>query len=215
MLQRVIRIRLCRFRICTNSKHGRRKGGFGHPLDFENFIKKSYFLNFEWEKTNFTTFVPPGKILEKSPSAPPGKNPSDARDSKYVCLHQVFHTKWVHLAWRSMLLITFGRGSQWLITFRCQSCWLVSSEIATLAAVVREGTFVIKNGYTYVKPLNWSSRGWSTDTLLDSYVPRLRFVLTTWWYIFERNSNLTGGWILIFSWFAFLVQMNWCRLFNA
>jgi len=41
--------------------------------------KKSCFLNFEWEKTNFTTFgPPPGKILEKSPSGPPGKNPSDA-----------------------------------------------------------------------------------------------------------------------------------------
>jgi len=30
--------------------------------------KKGCFLSFEWEKTNFTTFTPPRKILEKSPS---------------------------------------------------------------------------------------------------------------------------------------------------
>jgi len=47
-------------------------------VNFENFSKKGCFLSFEWEKTNFTTFGPPGKILEKSPGAPPpGKNPSD------------------------------------------------------------------------------------------------------------------------------------------
>jgi len=28
------------------------------PLDFENFNKKGCFLDFEWEKTNFTTFGP-------------------------------------------------------------------------------------------------------------------------------------------------------------
>jgi len=32
------------------------------PLDFENFSKKGCFLNFEWEKTNSTTFDTP---LEK------------------------------------------------------------------------------------------------------------------------------------------------------
>jgi len=48
------------------------------PLDFEHFGKKGCFLSFEWEKTNFTTFGPPVKILEKSPGVPPGKNPSDA-----------------------------------------------------------------------------------------------------------------------------------------
>jgi len=32
------------------------------PLDFGNFNKKGCFLNFEWEKTNFTTF---GIRLEK------------------------------------------------------------------------------------------------------------------------------------------------------
>jgi len=44
------------------------------PLDFEIFCKKDYFLRFEWEKTNFTTFAPPGKILEKSSSGPPLEN---------------------------------------------------------------------------------------------------------------------------------------------
>jgi len=43
------------------------------PLDFENFSKKGCFLNFECEKPKFTTFGPPGKILEKSPGAPPWK----------------------------------------------------------------------------------------------------------------------------------------------
>jgi len=32
---------------------------------------KGIFFGFEWEKTNITTFGPPGNILEKSPSAPP------------------------------------------------------------------------------------------------------------------------------------------------
>jgi len=40
-------------------------------LDFEIFSKKGCILCFEWEKTNFTTFAPPGKILEKSPSGTP------------------------------------------------------------------------------------------------------------------------------------------------
>jgi len=43
------------------------------------FPAKKVVFSFEWEKTNSTTFGPPGKILEKSPSAPPRKNPSDAR----------------------------------------------------------------------------------------------------------------------------------------
>jgi len=48
-------------------------------LDFENFTKKGCFLSCEWEKSNFTTLAPPGKILEKSPGGPPWKNHSDAR----------------------------------------------------------------------------------------------------------------------------------------
>jgi len=52
--------------------------GLWRPLDFENVNKKGYFLSFEWENTNLTTSSPPRKILEKSPSAPPGKNQSDA-----------------------------------------------------------------------------------------------------------------------------------------
>jgi len=39
--------------------HGRQKGGLGHPLDFEIFSKKGYFLSFEMEKSNFTTFGSP------------------------------------------------------------------------------------------------------------------------------------------------------------
>ena len=56
----------------------RGEAGGASPLDFESFSKKGCFLVFEWEKTNFTTFGPPWKILEKPPSAPPWKNPSDA-----------------------------------------------------------------------------------------------------------------------------------------
>jgi len=56
---------------------GRRKWCLA-PLDFENFSKKGCFLNFEWEKPNFTTFAPPGKNLEKSPCTSSGKNPFDA-----------------------------------------------------------------------------------------------------------------------------------------
>jgi len=42
--------------------------------------KKGCFLDFEWEKTNFTTFALPGQILEKTPSGPSWKNSSDAHD---------------------------------------------------------------------------------------------------------------------------------------
>jgi len=43
------------------------------PLDFEIFSKKGCLLCFEWEKRNFTTFAPPGKILEKFPRGPTWK----------------------------------------------------------------------------------------------------------------------------------------------
>jgi len=46
------------------------RGGQGRPLYFENLCRKDCFHNFEWDKTNFTTFVPPGK------------NNSDAHDWK-------------------------------------------------------------------------------------------------------------------------------------
>jgi len=54
---------------------GRGVAGCLAPLDFENFSKKSCFVNFEWEKTSFSTFPPPGKIpwlppLEKIFPAP-------------------------------------------------------------------------------------------------------------------------------------------------
>jgi len=51
------------------------------PLNFENFSKKACFLDFEWEKANFTTF---GPLLEKSLSVPPGKNPSDTHGYMYI-----------------------------------------------------------------------------------------------------------------------------------
>jgi len=46
-------------------------GGPRRPLDFEIYIaKKGCFLSFEWEKTNFTTFVPLEKFW-KNPLVPP------------------------------------------------------------------------------------------------------------------------------------------------
>jgi len=47
---------------------GRQRGEI--PVDFEIFRKKSCFRSFAWEKTNFTTFVPPRKSFEKSSYAP-------------------------------------------------------------------------------------------------------------------------------------------------
>ena len=62
-----------------SESHGRWKGGTLALLDFEIFSKKGCFPDFEWEKTNYTTFGLPGKIFENLPSAPPpGKNLSDA-----------------------------------------------------------------------------------------------------------------------------------------
>jgi len=61
------------------------KGGAKAPLYFEIFSKKICFFSFQWEKTNFTTFGPPGQILEKSPSGTPGKNPSDAHACLSAC----------------------------------------------------------------------------------------------------------------------------------
>jgi len=49
--------------------------GQGHPLDFEKFSKKGCFLDFECEKTNFTTFGPTLEKFWKNPLVlpPPGK----------------------------------------------------------------------------------------------------------------------------------------------
>jgi len=41
------------------------------PWVLKLLAKKGCFLSFQWKKTYFTAFDPPGKILEKSPSAPP------------------------------------------------------------------------------------------------------------------------------------------------
>jgi len=58
-------------KIVNHSNHGRRQGDLAPPLDFEIFCKKGCFLGFEWEKNKFHHFwPPPGKILEKSSSAP-------------------------------------------------------------------------------------------------------------------------------------------------
>jgi len=56
------------------------EGGQGAlpPQDIENFSKKGCFLNFDWKKQISPLLAPPRKILKKSPSAPPGKNLSDA-----------------------------------------------------------------------------------------------------------------------------------------
>ena len=69
-----------------NPKHERRKRGARPPCILKISVKQGCFLNVEWEK-NFTFSDPPGNILEKSPSAPPGKNPSDAHDRKYKSVH--------------------------------------------------------------------------------------------------------------------------------
>jgi len=58
---------------------GRGSRGDQAPLGFEVISKKRLFFQFRGVKTNFTTF---GSLLEnnlgKSPTTPPGKNPSDA-----------------------------------------------------------------------------------------------------------------------------------------
>jgi len=59
---------------------GKGAGEAKAPLDFEIFSKKGCFLSFVWEKQISPLLTPSGKFLEKSPSAPPGKNPSDAHD---------------------------------------------------------------------------------------------------------------------------------------
>jgi len=41
---------------------------------------------------NFTTFAPPEKHLEKSTSAPPGKNPSNGHAHKHAKLHHYCKT---------------------------------------------------------------------------------------------------------------------------
>ena len=54
------------------------RGGRG-PLTtwiLKSLAKKGYFLSFEWEKTNFTTFNPPWKNFWKYPSVPPWKKSS-------------------------------------------------------------------------------------------------------------------------------------------
>jgi len=49
---------------CYAREYGRRKGGAGGtrpPWILKISAKKGCFLSFEWEKTNFTAFGPPGK----------------------------------------------------------------------------------------------------------------------------------------------------------
>jgi len=72
--------------MCTWASEGGSRG-FGIPWTLKNSAQKRLFLDFEWEKTNFTTFVSHGKILVKSASAPPPeKNPSNAHGCAWVRL---------------------------------------------------------------------------------------------------------------------------------
>ena len=57
--------------LCTRASEGGEQGGLGPHLGFEIFSKKRYFLSFEWEISNFTTFGPPLEKQEKCPSGPP------------------------------------------------------------------------------------------------------------------------------------------------
>ena len=69
--------------------HGRREGGAGDlwtDLILEISSKRGCFLTFDGEKTNFTTFSPPRKILEKSPSSPLGKILPTPVNELFVCL---------------------------------------------------------------------------------------------------------------------------------
>jgi len=56
------------------------RGGLGHPWVLKISAKKVVFSISRGKKSDFTTLGLPGKILEKSPSDPPGKNSSDAHD---------------------------------------------------------------------------------------------------------------------------------------
>ena len=75
-------LRSCR----TN--HGRRKGGQGcgqePPWILKLLAKKGCFFQFRAVKTKFHHFwTPLEKILAKSPTGPPGKNPSDAHGTNH------------------------------------------------------------------------------------------------------------------------------------
>ena len=78
-------------RLCTLSRQvtwASEGGGAGEAqaplLDFEIISKKRLFFQFLGVKNKFHRFWPPlEKILGKSPTGPPGKNPSDARVIKY------------------------------------------------------------------------------------------------------------------------------------
>ena len=65
---------------------GRR--GLTLPLILKSLAKKGCFRGSHWEKTIFTTFGPPGKILIKFPSGPPRKDPSDAHGRINICVKQ-------------------------------------------------------------------------------------------------------------------------------
>jgi len=66
------------------ASEGRGQGPLS-PLYLENFRQKGCFLSFEWEKTNFTTFVPLlEKILEKIECSPGGRSSSDAHSTQCI-----------------------------------------------------------------------------------------------------------------------------------
>jgi len=71
--------------------HGRWKGGQGEPLPpwiLKFLAKMVAFLVLSGKKFHHFR-PPPWKNLEKSPSAPPGKNPSDAHVQSYKRLQSI------------------------------------------------------------------------------------------------------------------------------
>jgi len=67
------------FKRCRAIQSWASERGAGPTLDFEIFAKKVVFLVLSGKKQISPLLASPGKNLEKSSSAPPGKNPSDAQ----------------------------------------------------------------------------------------------------------------------------------------
>jgi len=60
----------------------------GRPWIYKRSAKKVVFFVSNGKKQNLITFSPPTRnLFEKSPRAPPGKNPSDAHGTKVAAEH--------------------------------------------------------------------------------------------------------------------------------
>ena len=68
--------------------HGRRRGGLSPPWILKLLAKKVVFSISRGKNQISPLLAPPGKILGKSSTAPPGKNPSDAHG--YGCPKRSF-----------------------------------------------------------------------------------------------------------------------------